>query len=228
MKKAAQSSDIAPPNLTGLDDRERAVALEKYQQFLGIDIPCYIVNDSCMSLIVNDLEIDLGYNMPVNLSNIPAQKLLLSKDLREILGNKFAKFIPPEDIPKYQVLVQKQEELTYGSSEIFDSSDAAMAAVEAEGFQADGTRVAQTATHISIDNMNELEADTEEEAMMRGLSNQMTQPLPDGINLAGEAGGARTTQHRNASVPEENLFQNVTSPVKKLDQTGSGVVKRAT
>jgi len=224
LKRAISAQDITPPDVSGMNERQRAVALEKYEAMTGIETPCYLVNDSCLSLVINDLGKTLSYNMPLDIRNISAKKLLLSKDLRGVINQKFAKFISPDQVPMYQEIARKNEEKAYQSSDIFDSSEDAMAAVEAEGLRADGTVAGQTAPKMVLDRLEDIEAATEEEEMMRSLTGQMSQPMGEsGVSLSGSA---RTTTHHNAPSVGADPFVGVGSPVKKIGKASGGIVAR--
>ena len=100
--KAAQGkeSDIDIESIT--DPRKRALAIEMKEQSESIDIPAYIVNDTCSSVTLNDIDLSLNLNMPVNLSNISAKRLAQSGDLKSMVRSNVLKFISPDEVGNYR------------------------------------------------------------------------------------------------------------------------------
>lgn len=85
------------------DPRKRALAQEMKEQFESIDTPAYIVNHSCSSVTLNDIDINLSSNMPFNLGSISAKRVASSNDLKTMLDAKMIKFISPEEVEQYQL-----------------------------------------------------------------------------------------------------------------------------
>ena len=83
------------------DKRQRALALEKKELAESIDADAYIVNDSCASLSINDLELSLMLNVPYNLGNVSAKRVSNSADLKGMLKQGLVKFIEPKECEQY-------------------------------------------------------------------------------------------------------------------------------
>ena len=100
--KAAQGKE-SEIDLDSIEDpRQRALAAEMKEQAEAIDIPAYIVNDTCSSVTLNDIDLSLGLNMPFNLANISAKRLASSGDLKSMLRSNHIKFINPNDVDSYR------------------------------------------------------------------------------------------------------------------------------
>jgi len=97
-----KESEINPDSIE--DPRQKALAIEMKEQAEAIDIPAYVVNDQCGSIRLNDIDLTLGLNIPVNLSNISAKRLASSGDLKLMIKSKMVKFIDPETVPSYRTL----------------------------------------------------------------------------------------------------------------------------
>lgn len=105
--KAAQGKE-SEIDLDKIDDpRQKAIAKEIKEQAESIDMPAYIVNDSCASLSINDMDLSLVLNTPFNLSNISAKRLQNSGDLKAMIRQKLVKFINPDEIGKYMNIASK-------------------------------------------------------------------------------------------------------------------------
>jgi hypothetical protein len=102
--KAAQGkeSEINPDSIK--DHRQRAIAIEMKEKAEAIDMPAYIVNDSYSSVTLNDINLNLGLNIPFNLSNISAKRLATSGDLKAMLRANMIKFISPDEVNEYRSL----------------------------------------------------------------------------------------------------------------------------
>lgn len=100
--KAAQGkeSEINPDTIE--DPRQKALAIEMKEQAEAIDIPAYIVNDSCSSVTINDMDLSLGLNMPFNLANISAKRLANSGDLKSMLRSNYIRFITPDEVGSFR------------------------------------------------------------------------------------------------------------------------------
>jgi len=93
-------SDINPEAIE--DPRKRAIAIEMKEQAESIDVAAYVVNDTCGSIRLNDIDLSLGLNMPVDLSRISAKRLAASNDLKEMIRSKNVKFIHPNQASYYR------------------------------------------------------------------------------------------------------------------------------
>jgi len=100
--KIAQTKDSGIDVEKIQDPRKRALAIEMKEQAEAIDIPAYIVNDSCSSVTLNDIDLSLNLNMPVNLSNISAKRLSQSGDLKSMVRAGMIKFISPDAVGGYR------------------------------------------------------------------------------------------------------------------------------
>jgi len=105
--KAAQGKEAEIDPITIEDPRQKAIAIEMKEQAEAIDIPAYVVNDSCSSVTLNDIDLNLNLNMPINLSNISAKRLETSGDLKAMLRSNVIKFIAPNDVDQYRVLAEQ-------------------------------------------------------------------------------------------------------------------------
>ena len=104
------------------DEREKAIAKEIKDREEGIDIPALIVNDSCGSLRINDLDLSLALNTPFNLNNISAKRLSESNELKGLIRANLVKFISPDQVDSYRSLAVKGVEKP--GLETFDRSGA--------------------------------------------------------------------------------------------------------
>jgi hypothetical protein len=78
-----------------------AVAMEQKEKEEAIDIPAYVVQESCRSLTINDLNISLTLNVPYDLSNISAHRIASSIELKKLIKNGTVKFVRPEELEDY-------------------------------------------------------------------------------------------------------------------------------
>ncbi|MFA7219256.1 MAG: hypothetical protein WC119_01970 [Synergistaceae bacterium] len=100
--KAAQGKE-SEIDLNAIENpRQRAIAMEMKEQAEAIDIPAYVVNDTCGSVRLNDIDLSLDLNIPVNLSNISAKRVGSSADLKAMLRQKIVKFIKPDEVESYR------------------------------------------------------------------------------------------------------------------------------
>ena len=90
-------------------DRKMAIAMEEQQRAEAIDIPVFIVNDKYASLTINDLGINLVLNVPFNLANISAKRILASKELELSIKTNKIKIISPDEVKNYVRKVEEAE-----------------------------------------------------------------------------------------------------------------------
>jgi hypothetical protein len=124
--KAAQGkeAEIDPDSIE--NPRQRAIAIEMKEQAEAIDIPAYVVNDSCSSVTLNDIDLSLNLNMPINLANISAKRIGSSGDLKSMLRSGVIKFIDPNEVDEYRVKAESGVDKyggleTYSRDEAFDA-----------------------------------------------------------------------------------------------------------
>lgn len=186
--KAAQGkeSDIDIEAIT--DPRKRALAIEMKEQAEAIDIPAYIVNDSCSSVTLNDIDLSLNLNMPVNLSNISAKRLAQSGDLKSMVRSGMIKFISPENVSDYRKkAIQGVEK---HGLETYSTRDEAEIAIARTGAQSTYSSESQYPTTKDADIMyiDDNPNDISEQEQLAGL-----------INLSGNSSsnddGVRTSYH---------------------------------
>lgn len=100
--------------------RQRAVAEEQRAMDESIGLPSYIVNEKYASLQINDLNISLPLNSPIDLSRYSAKRLHESRDLKTIISGKMVRFISPEEaaeaIERSVSANSKDEPKVYNSS----------------------------------------------------------------------------------------------------------------
>lgn len=109
--KAAQGKESEIDIDAIKNPRQRAIAMEMKEQAEAIDIPAYVVNDSCRAVTLNDINLSLALNMPVNLANISAKRVASSGDLKSMLRSGTIKFIPPDEVDKYRAKATEGESL---------------------------------------------------------------------------------------------------------------------
>lgn len=194
--KAAQGkeSDIDIESIT--DPRKRALAIEMKEQAEAIDIPAYIVNDSCSSVTLNDIDLSLSLNAPVNLANFSAKRLAQSGDLKSMVRSKMIKFISPDEVADYRDKAVNGAE-TYGY-ETYSSRDEAEDAIASGGTT---SRRQASQAHVPDADIMYIDdsEDPNEQEQLAGL-----------INLSGNSssndGGTRTSYHGSGNgIPRRRI-----------------------
>lgn len=105
--REAQNKDSGIDIDSITDPRKRALAIEQKELAESIDDQAFIVNDTCGSVQLNDIDLDLNLNMPLDLSRISAKRLALSHDLKSMLNSKVIKFIKPDEVDIYREKAEK-------------------------------------------------------------------------------------------------------------------------
>lgn len=188
-----KDSGIDPDSI--VDARKKAVAIEAKEKAEAIDIPSYIVNTSCASLSINDLGLSLILNVPFNLANISAKRLLASTELQSMLRSKLIKFISPNEIAEYisKASVEEIPEL-----EVFGRKEEAENAFERKGASA-------KELELSDDDLDEI---SEQERLAKEVGKGNV------VNSVSLSGNVRTSSHSlnmprfKKTIPEEEVKQN--------------------
>ncbi len=170
-------SDINPDSIE--DPRKRAIAIEMKEQAESIDVAAYVVNDTCGSIRLNDIDLSLGLNMPVDLSRISAKRLAASNDLKEMVGSKLVKFIRPDEVQLYRS--KAAEGIEKPGLETYSTIDDAENAIGSSGGSQNIPRAERYDIPVDDDSPSEQEE-------LAGL-----------INLTSMSGSAKTTKHSNSS-----------------------------
>jgi len=194
VKKAKNKvSDIQPETMS--DKRQYGLALERKELEESIGIDAYVVNDSCASLTINDIGLDLPLNMPRNLGNISAKKLSSSRELWALFRQNFIKIITPKAAEQYIKKAGSMLEQFVPGLEVYDSSYEAEAAMVVNG----GAKEAPV-----LDLSGKLDGDTEEMSNLRmaGASNGISSN--SSRSLSG-SGNIRRTFHNHNEPVEESL-----------------------
>lgn len=174
------------------NDRERAILQEMKEKEEAIDIPAWIVNDKVGMLSVNDLNISLPMNVPYDLSNISARRILMSKELRGLLKEGYIRFVSLEE--KDQFILRASGELeTIDGIDVFDNHEKAMENMESEK-SSSGNPVIDEKNAMTITE-EDIESKTEEESMVLNL----TQNMPTVKTNRSVPVGNRKTTHANIS-----------------------------
>ncbi len=173
-----KTSDINPDSIE--DPRKRAIAIEMKEQAESIDVAAYVVNDSCGSIRLNDIDLSLGLNMPVDLSRVSAKRLAASNDLKEMVRAKLVKFIRPDEVQFYREKaadgIEKPGLETYSTWEDAENSI---------GISSGAQNIPRAERYdIPVDD----DSPSEQEELA-GL-----------INLTSMSGSAKMTKHSNSSV----------------------------
>jgi len=171
----------------------------------SIDSPAWIVNDTCASIRVNDLDISLELNSPYDLSNISAKRIDASSELKSLIRQDIVKFINPEDTGLYLEQAAMGAE-NYGSLEVYSSPDEAEAAIGKVAVDG-GHAVINEASAMNLTE-SELDGPTEEEIMIN-LTNipAIKDPAVDGV---------RVTSHGQVS-PPQNTKESSAPKIKLLE-----------
>ena len=159
------------------DPRQRALAIEMKEKAEGIDIPAVVVNDTCGSVRVNDIDLTLMLNSPFNLANISSKRVESSGELKSLLRSNVIKFIDPATVGDYVDKVAKVESTGYETYDL----DGAFASFSGQ---------ASPARTDSIDIPVADESPSEQE-QLAGLINLTP------MNVSSE-GGVRTSHHGGA------------------------------
>lgn len=119
-------------NLDAIEnERDKAIAFEMKEKEEAIEIPAYIVNDSCAFIRINDMDISLGLNMPFDLSKVSAKRIYASNDLKQLLNSNMVKVISPDDVGSYLSKISNEDPYKQGL-EVYGDKDSAMDSIEGE------------------------------------------------------------------------------------------------
>lgn len=174
------------------NEREKAAAIQAMERAGAIDAEAWIVNDQCASIRVNDLDISLELNSPVDLSNISAKRIAASKELKALLRQGVVSFIDPADVGLYAEQSIMGAE-TYGTLDVYDSPSAAEEAMPVLDDDADVMELTDS----------DLEAPTEEEMMINLTNIPATKSTPvDGTRVSSHGQVSRPHPSREPSAPK--------------------------
>ena len=216
--KNKKGNDIDVESATS--DRERVILMELKSKADAIDVPAWIVNDKVGRLTINDLDISLPLNVPTNLGNVSARKILASRDLRGLIKDGYVKFITPDEIEGFM----GESEVTQdrGSLEVFDNVDEAMA----KAFKTKGKHTESTKPSRSIRRRDEIEdgdEDTREEEVIDLEQEDLDRPTEEEsmvLNLTKNAPKVKSfsntpTSHGNRPTTHSNKPKTTSVPTIK-------------
>jgi len=183
------------------DKRKRAEAIELREKAESIDTDAYIVNDKCATLSINDLGINLILNMPYNLANISAKRIMGSRDLKAMFKANLVKFIKPNDISKYVNLAERSVEKP--TLDVYSSPEEAEEQMERAGMNVE---------KIDIGG-EDLFRPTESQTL---LTNLTSRPRPSNIG-----GVVKTTHGNTMSGTTRNISQD-----QQVNSKGLKTIKR--
>jgi len=105
------------------NEREKAVLMELKKRGKSINMPAYIVNDKAGILSINDLDLTLVINAPINLANLSGKRVAESGELRGLLNAGIVKFISPAQAQAY-INKMDTEIIKAPTLEVFDRNGA--------------------------------------------------------------------------------------------------------
>jgi len=120
--KQAQMKDSGIDIDSITDIRKKAVAMEAKERMESIDVPAFIVTEKCAAVRINDLNISLMLNVPYNLCNISAKRLVESRDLRALLNSNMIRFVDPKDVDTF--IEKAQQDVEKPSLQTYDRKGA--------------------------------------------------------------------------------------------------------
>ncbi len=214
--------------------RQYAVMEEQKRLEESIDVPAYIVNEKYASLMVNDLDLTLGLNSPIDLAKFPVKKLLSSNELKNIIKQNYVRFVSPAEANKILMKKMEQEENEFTQNEIIDRD-----ADEEDDSAPKGKQISKVRSVTSlrdrdaseildligdsgkgeradiIDLEGDLDGPTEEE----GLVNLVGKPMPT-MPKGANRSTTRVTSHGSVKRPDPNPSRQATnvnkSPVAQI------------
>jgi len=211
MAARGKKSDIDPD--MAQNDRERALLIELKEKDEAIDRPAWVVNTGGGTLMINDLDIVLPMNSPYDLSNISARRIIMSRDLKELIKGNYVKFISPAERGKY-ILGQSEGDMSMGLP-VFDSPE------EAEEHMVRSVSANPVIDEDSAMDIteNDIEGLTDEESMVVNL----TQGMPSvrsastaSTSSTAVAGGAQRHTVHGGSKSSDIAKSSGISPIRKL------------
>jgi len=178
-----------------------AVLLEQKQKEEAIDVPAYIVSTIGGVLIINDMDIRIHPNLPVDLSNFSAKKIAESQDIKECLKAGYIKFISPYEKDTY--IKEDTDEEKNSTLEVFSNHGEAMDSI---GQISQKSNLVITDEKDTIDiTENNIEEKTEEELMMTDLTQGMpvnkNKTIHSNIVSDKQSSHSNTTQNNSQRPP---------------------------
>ncbi len=210
LKEAVQSAlhKKSSIDLSKIDNIfKRAIAEEQMAIEEAIDHTAYVVNTTCASLNIQDMDYTLSLNMPQDLSRISAKRIANSKQFWSLAKEGLIQMVSPQ---KAQALVEqeiaKEERETLQCGKVEEVLD---------GLYADASR----SNVQQLDVMDESDTMTEEEKLIL-QSGFSTVPIEQDISTLSGAprrfhSGAQHASPSQASQPVSNN-QNKVSTVPKM------------
>jgi hypothetical protein len=194
-KKASETknSKINLDTITNI--RQKALAMELKEKEEAIDKKAFIVNDKCASLTINDLGISLELNIPFDLSNISAKRILLSRELISSFKSGLIKIISPDDVPNYHKKLKESE--SYGLK-TFSNKDAAERDIE------NGYENANDSGMVMDLGESDLDGPSEQEKLASEVGRPVlsgTTTLSGGVRKSVHGGGSSNLSNRPPSSP---------------------------
>lgn len=195
---AASRNKVSSIDIDSIDDstnagkRQKAAAIELKEMEESIDEAAFIVNTKFASLVINDIGIQLGLNMPFDLSKVSARRIASSRELRNLISDGTISIISPEQAVEMRKNYQVQE--IPGALKAYGVDEAADRMFEGG--------VASQATELRL-YANDLNEVTEEQQLASLVRSQL--PVRD-VQASGTvlSGGVRRTAHR-ASFGDDNV-----------------------
>lgn len=170
------------------NERERLVLLEMAEKQGGIESPAWIVNDKTGMITINDMEVDLPLNSPINLMGISPSRIAASQDLKTLVKQELVRFISPSEVGSY---FEQADEADDGivELEVFDNAEQA-----AEHM---ATTAGDVGERIEVSDSNE---QFEEESMILDLTAGMPRNKSEKARQTREsASESGTAIHRKTS-----------------------------
>ena len=178
----SKNSNIDLDSIT--DKRQKAISFELKEKAEAMDKTAFIVNDKCASLAINDLGINLMLNIPYDLSNISAKRILLSRELLSAIKQGYVRIITPNEVGGFHKKIKEIE--SYGLKTYGKVEEAEKAIEE----RLEGGDVNDTGMTMELD-PNDFDKPSEQEI----LASQVGQPVFSGTTTL--SGGIRKTMHGN-------------------------------
>ena len=185
------------------DARQRAIAKEAKERAEAIDLPAYIVIEKCAAVRINDMDISLMQNVPYNLSNISAKRVMESRELRSLINSGIIKFIRPDEVESYKA--KAQGEVEKATLDTFSNHKEAERAIESH---------IPSGEEVEI-SVSEIDRPTEQEQLVTNLT-------PISSDLDSEDGHVRIT---NYSMGQPRVKKNVPETAVK-NKSGLSSIRR--
>ena len=182
-KSKYKTANIDVESIT--DPRKKAIAIEQKEMMEAITVKAYIVNVKCASLAINDLGIELGLNLPYDLSRISARRLAGSRDLETFIKNGMLKIISPEEVEDYVSIIVtpiSTDLEVYDSAE--DAEDGAFRKKVRDDDQEDDNRSSRR-NRINLGDEDDNQTEEEKLISMTRVGQQRRQEVSGGTSLTG-------------------------------------------